>query len=513
MSKVRKTREDLNNDIEKVAKGSGISLLGGVVGKGLFIIIQIVIVRLFGAEVFGLYILGLAVARLIEVLSRFGLDFGSMRFVSIYHKNDAARTKGTILSTLFMSFLGSVVMVIALYFSAGFIADTFFHKPELKGVFHVYVFCIPFMSVSFVSASATQGFHSTKYAIYIREIFQPSINLLLIFLFSFTSLDLMGVVYAFAISYFLTFILSIYLLSKLYSNTIVEKTRAIFEIKNIIAYSTPLIFASLVNILLAWTDILILGYFLSSRDVSIYRTASLSPFLLMVVLNSYMSIYAPIIADLFQKREMDRMERILKVTTRWIFFITLPPMIIMIFYPKVIITLFGSEFINDGALTLATLALSNFVNCLSGGLAYTLAMTGKQKIEFVNSTILLVLNIILNIFFIPIYGIFGAALAKGITIILIKLFRLAEVYYIYKIHPYSKDYFSGIFAAALSIIVLCLLGQVNILSQYTLFAIGIIATAGTFLISFYLFAKAEEDRHIIQLLKIKLSRFIIKASA
>ena len=168
MSKVPKTREDLNNDVEKVAKGSGISLLGGVVGKGLFIIIQIVIVRLFGAEVFGLYILGLAVARLIEVLSRFGLDFGSMRFVSIYHKNDAARTKGTILSTLFMSFLGSVVMAIALYFSAGFIADTFFHKPELKGVFHVYVFCIPFMSVSFVSASATQGFHSTKYAIYIR---------------------------------------------------------------------------------------------------------------------------------------------------------------------------------------------------------------------------------------------------------------------------------------------------------------------------------------------------------
>ena len=57
----------------------------------------------------------------------------------------------------------------------------------------------------------------------------------------------------------------------------------------------------------------------------------------------------------------------------------------MILYKKVIITIFGSEFINDGALTLATLALSNFVNCLSGGLAYTLAMTGKQKIEFFNS--------------------------------------------------------------------------------------------------------------------------------
>ena len=114
MSKAQKITEDIKNDVEKVAKEGGISLLGNILGKGLFCVTQIVIVRLFGTEVFGLYVLGITVAKMIEIVSRFGLDFGSMRFVSIYHKNDAARTKGTILSTLFMSFLGSVVMVMAL---------------------------------------------------------------------------------------------------------------------------------------------------------------------------------------------------------------------------------------------------------------------------------------------------------------------------------------------------------------------------------------------------------------
>ncbi|WP_096893779.1 flippase [Candidatus Scalindua japonica] len=513
MSETSKNNDESKSDVEKVAKGSGISLLGGVVGKSLFFIIQIVIVRLFGSEFFGLYILGLAVARLIEILSRFGLDFGSIRFVSIYYKIDNARTKGTIISTLVLSFLGSIVLVAILYSCAGFIANTFFHKPELKEVFRIFVFCIPLMSVSFVATSATQGFHTTKYVVWIREIFQPSVNLLLIFLFSFTNFGLTGLVYAFAISYFLTLILSIYLLTRLYLSTIVEQTKAIFEIKKLVTYSAPLMFAGFINVLLAWTDIIILGYFVSSREVSIYRTASLAPFLLMFVLNSYMSIYAPVIADLYQKGELGRVERLLKLTTKWIFYITLPAMIIMIFFADTLMNLFGPEFVKDGAIILVTLALSNFINCLSGGLAYTLVMTGKQKIEFINSLVLITFNIILNLFLIPIYGILGAALAKGITILVIKLLRLLEVYYIYRIQPYNKNFFSGFAAALASVVILTLLNRITILSSYQHFALGIISTVGSFLVFFYFSTKTEDDKHIIQILKIKLSSLIIKRRA
>jgi O-antigen/teichoic acid export membrane protein len=74
-------------DIKKLAKGTGISLFGMMTGRGLWFLCQIIIARLFGAEVFGLYILGITTFKITELFARFGLDKGAMRFVSIY-RND-----------------------------------------------------------------------------------------------------------------------------------------------------------------------------------------------------------------------------------------------------------------------------------------------------------------------------------------------------------------------------------------------------------------------------------------
>lgn len=510
MSKAQKITEDIKNDVEKIAKEGGISLLGNILGKGLFFVTQIVIVRLFGTEVFGLYVLGITVAKMIEIVSRFGLDFGSMRFVSIYHKDDAARTKGIILSSMGISFIGSIVIGVLLYLSAGFISESFFCKPELKEVIRALSICIPFVSTTFVLTSATQGFHTTKYAVYIREIFQPAINISFILIFFFTSLGLRGAIFAFAISYLSTFILSLYFLNKVYLDSIKEKTKAIFEVKNILMFSIPLMFVSILNYIPAWTDILMLGHFVSSKDISIYRVASLVPFLLTLVLNASNSIYAPLVAKLYDNGESNRLDGILKITTRWVFNITLPALIIMVFFSRFIMSLFGTEFVEQGAPILIILALAHFVNCVTGGVAYTLIMTGKQKVEFLNAVVTVITNIVLNYLLIPKYGGLGAAVATGIAYSAINLIRLFEVYYLYRIHPYNMNYIPEFIAAGMSIIILYLLGQINLLSGYFLFVLGIIATISTFLLSFCLSVKTEEDKHILYVVKTKFSDLIIK---
>jgi O-antigen/teichoic acid export membrane protein len=47
-------------DVKKVAKGTGITLIGGSVGRGIFFLSQVMIARLLGVEAFGLYALGFA---------------------------------------------------------------------------------------------------------------------------------------------------------------------------------------------------------------------------------------------------------------------------------------------------------------------------------------------------------------------------------------------------------------------------------------------------------------------
>lgn len=504
-AEIKEIAEDLKNDIQKLAKGTGISFLGSIVGRGLLFFTQVAIVRLFGPEVFGLYILGLALVKFVEVASRFGLDTGSMKFVSIYHRDDPARTRGTILSAVGMSFLIGMVMGVFLYLSANFFAEVLFHKAEIKNIIRTFAFCIPFVSSSFVAASATQGFHTTKYAAYIKDIIQPTTNFLLVLVFSFTSLKLMGVVYAFIISYFLTFILSLFFLRKIYLDSTTKKIRAIFEVKDLLRYSTPLVFHSFLMYLFIWTDILMLGYFSTSIEIGIYRAASLVPMLISLMPMACDSIYAPVIADLFNKGKIERFAKALKTATRWGFLITLPALIIIVFSSDIIMAIFGSEFIKKGSPILITLAIAEFVGYAAGGVGTTLVMTGRQKLELLNSIVMVIINIMLNYFFIPKFGGLGAAIATGISFLTMELLRLFEVYFIYRVHPYNKGFVPVLSSGAISIAILYLLNHINILSDYFLFPLGILATITTFLIIFYLSTKTEEDRYILYTMKAKFS--------
>ncbi len=106
---------------------------------------------------------------------------------------------------------------------------------------------------------------------------------------------------------------------------------------------------------------------------------------------------------------------------------------------------------------LVVLSVAQFINCITGGVGFTLSMTGKQYLEMYNSIAMVLINIVLNYFLIPEYGAMGAAIATSISIIAINLVRLAEVYIFYKIHPYSTDYFRGIICGVVAVIVLLII--------------------------------------------------------
>src|SRR3972149_4116933 len=110
--------KDLAEDITKVAREAGTTLIGSVIGRGLFFITQVIIARFLGAEVFGLYILGLTILKITELISRFGLHAGAMRFVSIYRKESPSRVKGTLTSTLSISFINGIVLGVILFLLA-----------------------------------------------------------------------------------------------------------------------------------------------------------------------------------------------------------------------------------------------------------------------------------------------------------------------------------------------------------------------------------------------------------
>ena len=446
-------------DIKKVAKGAGTTLIGSSIGKGLFFLSQIIIARALGVEIFGLYALGFAVAKICGIISTFGLSTGGMRFVSIFKDESRSKLKGILISSSVFSFLSGAIIGFVLYILSNKIAIVIFHNPELKITLQIFAFSVPFISGMNVVASLLKGFHTTKYTVYTRDIIQCVVNVILIIVFHLVGFGLSGVIYAFILSHLMAFISGIFYLRKLFPEIKYKDFKPVYEIKDLILYSVPLLFIDFLHYFLTWTNSLLLGVLSTTTSVGIYRAASQLPLVMTIFMMATNSIYAPLAANLYNKGEMKRLESIFKTTTRWVIYITVPIFILIIFSPKELMMVFGREFIQTGWIILVILSFGQLINCMTAGVGMTLTMTAKQKLELFNSAIMLSVNILLCYLLIPKYGAIGAAIANCVGISLINLVRLAEVKFLYNMHPFSSVLIKYTLPSSISIIILFFLNK------------------------------------------------------
>ncbi len=500
---------ELEHLTKQIAKGGGITFLGSILGRGISVITMVLLARILGAEMLGLYVLGLAILSLTAIISQLGLRTGSLRFISIYHgAGDNEKIKGVIFQSLFISFLIGTVFALIIFLSADFIADNIFNNMELASVIKLLSLAIPFFSVFMVAATIPRGFKIMKYYVYTVNFFNPLLNLAFVLFFFVVGLTLKGAIYAKVLSIVLGMFLAIYYIPKVFPELLTGKIHPSFSISTLLVFSIPLVGVNFLHFLILWTDVLMIGYFLLPSDVGVYRVAAQVALLLTLILTAFNSIFAPLVADLYHKKRIARLDQIFKITTKWVFYLTLPAFIIILFSRNEILTLFGGEFV-AGANVLMVLAFAQLVNASTGGVGFALMMSGRERLEFLNTLLIAVSNIILNILLIPRYGIIGAAIATGFSIIIINILRLVEVKKMLGIFPYDNRYLKGILSGGLSAGVLFItkpfIGELH----YTL-AILLVIFLTTAITALTLIALKfdKEDEIIITALKLKFKKIV-----
>ncbi len=260
-----------------------------------------------------------------ELLSRMGLHLGAVRYVSIYNgRGELQRLKGTLIQVICAPFFVGAILGIAIFLASEHIAQNIFGEPELAFVLRILALSLPFWASTIVAARATTGFQTTKYLVYIKEYLQPSANLILVVFLCLIGLKLFGVTLAWAFSFILGFVSVLYLIKRIFPPIVQKNIKPIFEGKQLIKFSLPLAFGDFMLFLLLRIDILMVGYFLSSSDVGIYRSASQTALLLLIFLISFNNIFAPMIADIIAKGDRERMRHLFKTVTRWSFALSLP---------------------------------------------------------------------------------------------------------------------------------------------------------------------------------------------
>ncbi|HIA90671.1 MAG TPA: flippase, partial [Candidatus Marinimicrobia bacterium] len=451
-------------------------------GDGARYLFTAILARFAGVEFLGIYSLASSVTRIGEVFGRAGLHSGVMRFVSRLDKETEIETvRQRILSGLKLGLLFGIVIMILQIALADWLAFELFNGSDLlKTVLIISAVSLPFATIMAISAFATQGYKLLKYKVMVLNIIRPAIMLVCVLVsISFFTKDT-AVKYPLLISAVFSSFAAIIFLNKLTNIKISQIFSGVID-KELLRFSYPLMFVTILGTLMHWMDILMLGYFTDTTTVGLYHPAARTAGLLRTVLLAFMGIFAPMMSDYHRQGDVGEMGKLYKLIVRWIVSLSLPLAIIIIIYSKKIMLLFGVEYLSASNV-LMVLTTAAFIQTLFGGGGQTLTMTGFTKVNLFNSIIVVLINITLNLLWIPQYGIIGAAYATLISMALLGLLRIVEVNHLIKITPFSLKLMKPIIAGIIMTAVLIYIKPV-VLPLHTITSLIIITLVG--LLSFF----------------------------
>ncbi len=445
---------ELNNSLTTVAKGAGIVFAGMIAGNVLGMVNQVVLGRFLGPEDYGLFNLALSVVMISSTIALFGF-FGSLsRFVPYHLKRKEHSVVRSVIDFSFIFVLSTSVLLAAIiYIMAAKIAVAIFHDARLVTVLRIFAIAVPVTAITQVTGAVTRGFKAPEYDALVFKIGNKVLKIIIFFVFVIIGSRLYGALLAYILGGILTIIISWTVIRrKLFPDY--KQHRKVTIAKEILSFSWPLSLTGVTFIFVSKTDKILLGYYLTSKEVGIYSPALVIASLMVFVSMAFKYIFLPTVSEYFSRNNLSSMESLFKSTSKWIFLIVFPIFIFILIFSRDILTLlFGSEYAG-GYLALIILSLGISVNVFAGTAGNILVGGGRTRMNLVCEIIAAVCNIVLNIILIPRFGITGAALGTGFSYLSRNITSLSFVYRTFGIHPYKKNdvsiVISGFIAAALT---------------------------------------------------------------
>jgi O-antigen/teichoic acid export membrane protein len=496
---------ELTNDAAQLAKGASFTFVTKVVGKGVHVISQIVLARVLGPSLFGIYAIGWTIMRMAGLVAPLGLDKAIVRYASKYWGTDPSRLRGVVQQSIIIAFSSGLSMGLVFFLASHFLANSVFEKPELEVVIRIVSVSFSIIAVVKVLSEALRVAQKFKLASLTEDIGQPAANLLLVGVFSFFYLGLVGAVIAAVCSYGFALLLGVGFSRSTYRNALPDHAKSTYlPFRDLMHFSLLSSFAAVSTMFSQWLDGVFMGVYRAAHEVGIYQTASQVSILFVIILSTVSSVCAPMIARLYHENEMKRLDELFRISTKWVLYCSVPFFLTICFASKEIMLFFyGNQYV-DGAVPLVILAVGQLINVGTGPVGMLLIMTGNQKRWFTVSASALLLNIILNILLVPEYGMTGAALATSISVGSLFLYGLIIVNSIMGIWPYDFRFLKGAVATVGSVLVLLIIRLV--LSTGAAITLGFLFVSS--LISFLTILKLvkfdPEDKEFIHLIKKKL---------
>jgi O-antigen/teichoic acid export membrane protein len=411
-----------DKNFKDLIAGSTIVFAGKLLSALLVLFFNYLVTNYYGAEGMGLMALVNSFLAIALVPALLGFQTSLLRLIPEYTGRYSSSAALRVYRKSFLMMLaGSVVVALFAYLSSDFIAIYVFKKPEVSFLLCLAALFLVFNAITSFNQSAIRAFKNVRYFSLI-SVLRPVINILLLMTLLYCMSSIYSPVYAVLGSSFVLSFLSFLFFRRVMPSKSINATYddAYVSISKIFKISIPMLFTSVIMIVIAQTDIIMLGMYSSVSSVGIYAIVVKLALLTSFIIGSINTVVAPSFSEFYYSKNIEKLKQIVDSSTRLVFGATMLLCLFLVVFGKLILGLFGEEFI-IGYWALYLLMFGRFVAASCGSVGYLMNMIGYQKIV---SFVLFaggLINIFLNYIFIPQYGINGAAFASMFAVIFLNI--------------------------------------------------------------------------------------------
>jgi O-antigen/teichoic acid export membrane protein len=415
-----------------------INYIGVVIG---FLNIVILFPLFLSEDEFGLTRLVLSMATTLAQVSSFGVHRIAVKFFPVFRK-ELHKNNGLMVIMISLSAIGFIIITL-LYFLFRF-KILGYYKDD-SSLFSDYYMWIPLASLGFlvflVFESFLQALRKTVFTNLLRNVIIRIYWLATILLYYYGYLSFFGFMIIFMLGYFFTAALCIVQLSKIGEFVFdlnKEYTRKRI-IKPILNYGFYNLLSGTTLILVTNIDLLMIGALMPEeklKNIGIYAIATYIVSMIYIPTTSLTRISAPIVAYDWRNRNLKNIEDFYKKSS-----------VILAFLGGII---FGGIATNlqdllsfmkpEYAQAYTIILVLGFARVfdMAAGLNHViLTVTRFYRVDAFLAIFLLILVVITNYIFIPLYGIIGAAIASTVVFISSNIIVFLFIWIKLNMQPYS----------------------------------------------------------------------------
>jgi O-antigen/teichoic acid export membrane protein len=447
---VRVVRQSRVADAAHAARSGAVQILTVFV-QVILPVAQVIIARLFGSTVFGLYQSSLAIIEVLTRGSAGGADKAMLRYIAgLRARGDRASMLSALGTGLRLAMAVAGSMVLLLILAAPWLAD-WMHAPLLARSLPAMAPAVFCLALVYVLIQASLANKVTRPNFLVRGLCEPMFLLLAGLGAAVVGRGLLPLALAYSLAAICTLATAIIVVGRHFGPGDLRGALRAPRLAGLATFSLPLGASEMVNGILQRTDIVMVAAFTGARSAGIYAAAEFMGRAVANIRYAFDSITASVLSEALHLGERERLRYNLALMTRWVATVAAPIAVLTIALRADLLGLYGPEFAT-GATAMSVLVGSHLINATLGLTPWLLMVSGRSRFMLAANCAGATLNILLGLLLIPRFGILGMACAVATTMLAFQVLQLWWTWRTERVHPFEARLCKPFAAAALMLV-------------------------------------------------------------